>query len=88
MIWKKHPQIKIEDTPRFYDMSVFNHCAETGNVLLTIECWKEIRPALVSIPVKWDYSIPYGLIYSTNPAGDVSEPAERVKSLTHESSAK
>ena len=59
-----HPQIKIEDTPLFYDLSVFNRCAETGNVLLTIECWKDVHPGLVSIPVEWDYSIPYGLLYS------------------------
>lgn len=30
-----HPQIRIEDTPHFYDLSVFNRCAETKNVLLT-----------------------------------------------------
>lgn len=36
---RNHPQIHIEDTPQFYDLAVFNRCAETGNVLLTIECW-------------------------------------------------
>lgn len=66
-----HPYIHIEDTPHFYDMSVFNRCAETGNVLLTIECWKEVHPALVTIPVDWDYSIPYGLLYSKNAPKDV-----------------
>ncbi len=68
---KNHPQIHIEDTPRFYDMSVFNRCAETGNVLLTIECWREVHPGLVSIPVNWDYSIPYGLLYSLDAPEDV-----------------
>ena len=38
---KNHPLIHIEDTPQFYDLSVFNRCAETGNVLLTIECWQD-----------------------------------------------
>lgn len=66
-----HPQIHIEDTPQFYDLSVFNRCAETGNVLLTIECWQDVHPGLVSIPVNWNYSIPYGLLYSTNPPDDV-----------------
>lgn len=66
-----HPQIKIEDTPQFYDLSVFNRCAETGNVLLTIECWQDVHPALVSIPVNWDYSIPYGLLYSLDAPDDV-----------------
>lgn len=68
---KNHPHIHIEDTPQFYDLSVFNRCAETGNVLLTIECWQEVHPGLVSIPVNWDYSIPYGLLYSLNAPDDV-----------------
>ena len=68
---RNHPQIHIEDTPQFYDLSVFNRCAETGNVLLTIECWQEVHPGLVSIPVNWDYSIPYGLLYSLDAPEDV-----------------
>ncbi len=68
---QNHPQIKIEDTQQFYDISVFNRCAETKNVLLTIECWQEVHPALISIPVEWDYSIPYGLLYSLNPPDDI-----------------
>ena len=34
---KNHPQIHIEDTSQFYDLSVFNRCADSGNVLLIIE---------------------------------------------------
>lgn len=70
-LWKNHPRIHIEDTPHFYDLSVFNRCAETENVLLTLECWTDVHPALVSIPVEWDYDIPYGLLYSLNPPDDV-----------------
>ena len=76
-----HPQITIEDTPRFYDMSVFNHCAETGNVLLTIECWQDVHPGLVSIPVSWDYSIPYGLLYSLDAPEDVLRFVEAAKGM-------
>lgn len=76
---KYHPQINIEDTPPFYDLSVFNRCAKTGNVLLTIECWQEVHPGLVSIPVNWDYSIPYGLLYSLDASEDVHRFAEMVK---------
>lgn len=76
---KNHPQIHIEDTPQFYDLSVFNRCAETGNVLLTIECWQEVHPGLVSIPVKWDYNIPYGLLYSLNAPKDVLQFVREVE---------
>lgn len=74
-----YPKIKIEDTPYFYDMSVFNRCAETGNVLLTIECWQDVHPGLVSIPVNWDYSIPYGLLYSLDADEDVINLVDKVK---------
>ena len=78
---KNHPQIHIEDTPQFYDLSVFNRCAETGNVLLTIECWQEVHPGLVSIPVNWDYSIPYGLLYSLNAPDDVKRFVDEAAKL-------
>ena len=78
---RNHPQIRIEDTPPFYDLSVFNRCAETGNVLLTIECWQDVHPGLVTIPVDWNYSIPYGLLYSLHAPKDVSGFVERVAGL-------
>lgn len=79
---QNHPQIKIEDTAQFYDMSVFNRAAETGNVLLTIECWKDVHPALVTIPVEWNYSIPYGLLYSKNAPKDVKDFAALAKKIS------
>lgn len=78
---KHHPLIHIEDTPQFYDLSVFNRCAETGNVLLTLECWQEVHPGLVSLPVNWDYSIPYGLLYSLDAPKDVLRFVEIVKRI-------
>lgn len=70
---QNHPQIQIEDTPLFYDIDVFNRCAEGSQMLLNLECWKDIHPSLVSIPVDWDYTIPYGLLYSKTPSRDVLE---------------
>lgn len=78
---KNHPEIKIEDAPRFYDLSVFNRCDETGSVLLTVQCWQDVHPGLVSIPVNWDYDIPYGILYSLNPPDDVLKFTERVKKI-------
>lgn len=77
-----HPQIHIEDTQPFYDLSVFNRCAETGNVLLTIECWQNVHPGLVSIPVTWSYSIPYGLLYSLNAPEDVLKFVKAAQTAT------
>lgn len=85
---KNHPLINIEDTPQFYDLSVFNRCAETGNVLLTIECWQDVHPGLVSVPVNWDYSIPYGLLYSHEAPEDVLLFVEKVRELNAKESGK
>lgn len=81
---KNHPEIQIEDTPPFYDLSVFNRCAETGKILLTIECWQEVHPGLISIPVNWDYSIPYGLLYSIHAPEDVLKFVQAAKNLTNQ----
>lgn len=74
-----HPQITIEDTPQHYDVSVFNRCVETDQVLLTMECWTEVHPALVSIPVEWDYGMPYGLIYAKDARLEVKNFLECAK---------
>lgn len=68
---QNHPQIKIEDAGYFYDLAVFNRCAETGSVLLTLECWQDVHPSLVTLPVEWPYRVPYGLLYAKDPGEDV-----------------
>lgn len=68
-----HPQITIEDTPQFYDMTVFNRCAQTQNIMLTLDCWKDVHPSLVTIPVQWNYVIPYGLLYAKDASEDITK---------------
>ena len=79
---KNHPKIRIEDTPQNYDLTVFNRCAETDRVLLMTECWQEVHPGLVSIPVDWDYNIPYGLLYSKDAPEDVLDFVEAAKIIS------
>lgn len=70
----RHPQIRIEDTPQFYDIEVFNRCAQTQNVMVTLPCWRDVHPALVTIPVAWEHPhpIPYGLLYALHPPEDIA----------------
>ena len=63
--------IGSEDTGPCYDISVYNRCVKQGNLLLNVECWKNVHPLLRTIPVDWAYTIPYGLLYA-------KEPPERV----------
>lgn len=80
-----YPGILIEDTPQFYDLSVFNRCAENQKVMLTVECWKDVHPGLVTIPVEWDHPIPYGILYPLEKLEDVHRFIEVVKEHNKES---
>lgn len=75
------PGLKLEDTQRFYDVSVFNRAAETGTLLLTVECWKDVHPALKTVPVEWDFTIPYGLMYALDAPKDVEAYVEVVREM-------
>lgn len=80
----EHPQIKVEDTAQFYDMEVFNRCAQTGNVMVTLERWRDVHPSLVTIPVEWDHPIPYGLLYPKEPLEDIVKFLEAIGELEPE----
>lgn len=68
-----HPQIIMEDSGYFYDMDTFNYCEENGVLLLTQDRWHNIHPSLKTVPVQWNFSLPYGLLYSE----DISPEAQR-----------
>lgn len=70
--------IKIEDAS-FYDIDVFNRCERTGGVLLTLSGWSDIHPSLITIPVDWDYKMPYGLLYPLDPNEHILSFLEIIK---------
>lgn len=78
---QRHPAIRIEDTSQFYDLEVFNRCAQTRQPLLTLDCWAEVHPSLVTLPVDWDFTIPYGLLYQPDPIPDVARFVALAKAL-------
>ena len=80
-IERKHPEIKIDDTPAFYDIEVFNRCVQTGSVLSSIECWKDVHLALVTIPMQEGHTIPYGLLYALHPPDDVLEIVRTIRRI-------
>lgn len=66
-----HPQIRLESTVFYYDFHIFNQCIQQHCTMLTLTGWKDIHPSLKTIPIKWDYTIPYGLLYPLEPTEDV-----------------
>ena len=75
---QNHGQIHIVDF-EFYNMSIFNRCENSNDVLLAIPGWASVHPLLKMIPVEWNYSIPYGLLHSPHPSETVKRFLEAVQ---------
>ena len=78
-----HRQIHIVDFD-FYDMNIFNRCEREKNVLLVIQSWNCVHPMLKVIPVEWDHSIPFGVLYATEPSDTVKQFLDAVKAVIKE----
>lgn len=50
----------MEEADYYYDLDTFNACEQNGTLLLTLDAWAEIHPSLITLPVEWDYTVPYG----------------------------
>ncbi len=69
---KNHcPDVELEKPPLFYDLQLFNRCAESGRLLLSLSCWDHIHPEMLNLPVDWDWELPFGLIYKKDARKDV-----------------
>lgn len=62
-IIENYPRINIVDIPSHYDIETFNHCVETGSLLLSLECWDRVHPEIKAIRLKEKYELPYGITY-------------------------
>ena len=49
---------------------------------MTLDCWADVHPSLVTLPVDWDFTIPYGLLYQLDPIPDVACFVELARGLT------
>ena len=76
-----HPQIIFEDAHYFYDLETFNTCEVTGSLLLTLDTWEDIHPSLVTLPVEWDFSVPYGLLFSKNLSNEAASFLNDIKDM-------
>jgi DNA-binding transcriptional LysR family regulator len=75
-----YPEIHLEEFS-FYNTDIFNQCEQGNSLLMAVESWKNVHPLLKIIPVDWDYSIPFGLLYSAHPSDIVRQCIDAVKRL-------
>lgn len=66
----RYSDIHIEDVP-FFNIHVFNQCVNENKVMIAVKEWKDIHPMLKMIPIEWNHTIPFGIMYSLNPTEDV-----------------
>ena len=70
-IIRNHRSVNIVDFNGYYDISAFNLCEQQGYLMETLDIWTGLHPSLSTIPVKWQYEIPYGIIYAKEPSDAV-----------------
>jgi len=72
-IVKNHPNIKIKDALNKYDAAIFNECDQMNCLMETLDIWTDIHPSLVTLPMEWEYKMPYGIVYAKSPSQAVHD---------------
>lgn len=67
---QNHPKIEFQDIA-YYEYSTFNQAVADQVAMISASCYADVHPLLVTIPVDWDYTMPYGLLYAKEPAKEV-----------------
>ncbi|MDR2505627.1 MAG: LysR family transcriptional regulator [Oscillospiraceae bacterium] len=55
----------------FYNLSVFNQCENSDNLLIAFDAWRNAHPLIKILPVEWEFAVPYGILHSPAPSGTV-----------------
>ena len=82
----KHPQVNIIDFD-FYNTEVFNSCENGNNLLMAVPTWRDVHPLLKIIPVDWDFTMPFGLLHSPQPAPHVQKCINAITRIYRENRA-
>lgn len=67
-----------------YELSTFNECAESGDLMVSKPIWDGVHPALRNVPVDWPFVMDYGLLYPLNPTASVKAFVNAVADLANE----
>jgi DNA-binding transcriptional LysR family regulator len=79
-IAREAPGVELVEFPN-YDASVFDECAQSGEVMLSSEFWSGAHPLLASVSVAWDKTMPYCLYYAEDPRPAVAKFVEALRGL-------
>lgn len=79
-IRNQYPTIQIVDSKR-YDVDTFTFCEVNSYVLITQPVYTDIHNNLVTIPLKTNYTLPYGLMYANEPTAAARKFIDAVQRL-------
>ena len=79
-IRNQYPTVQIVDSKR-YDVDTFTLCEVSGYVLITQPVYTDIHNNLVTIPLKTNYTLPYGLMYANEPTAAARKFIDAVQRL-------
>ena len=51
---------------------MFNRCEKERSLIVTIDRWHMLHPMLKTLPVAWDYTVPYGFLHAPEPNDTVA----------------
>lgn len=57
----------VEDFDMF-NITAFNKAAQENKPIITVEGWEDVHPLLTIVPMAWNYSVPFGILYSPTPS--------------------
>ena len=76
----KYPTIQIVDS-KYYGADTFTLCEVNPYSLITQPVYADIHSNLVTIPLKTEYTLPYGLMYATEPTPATNKFITAIKQL-------
>lgn len=79
----EHPGIGIRDFDMFR-RDVFYACQNDEGLLICTDIWETASELLKVLPVDWDYSISYGILYGDEPTEKTKRVLEAVKEIVTE----
>lgn len=65
---RRCPGAVIIDADTVYDAEAFNACEKEGYLMEIPEIWADVHPGLACLPVEWEHTLPYGVIFSKAPS--------------------
>ena len=79
-IIENYPDINISDFD-LYNIDVFNRCENNQELLLAFKGWESVHPLIRIKSVEWDYTMPYGLLYSKEPSAKVKKLVKAIEQV-------